>query len=169
MPVSGGGNSKKITFSGGDLEQEKSAVSLKSAEDVFREQNPDAGRERAKFATPIVKFDDLKVTYSDDSLTQDEIDKFDVKPLLSRVVVKEVDISKIGALYIPEGSQELRVTEGWVVAIGDEVTLVKPGDSVYYGLYSGAQISRNRRKYRMMNEQDLLGLIVSPEEVQEDG
>lgn len=107
--------------------------------------------------------------YKLDCLTQEEIDNFDMQPLMFRIVVKEFDYEKVGMIYIPDESKEKRVCEGWVIAKGPDVDLVSIGDRVSYGQYSGAILKRGKNKYLVMNEKDVLGVIKSPKEVRSNG
>ena len=97
----------------------------------------------------------------------------DIKPLMSRIVVKQKDsvkkeeVEKIGSIYVPEVIQDRRrrelegelATEGEVIAIGNEVDIVKVGDKVYWGKYSGSRFIRNGEEYVIMTQEDLLALI----------
>lgn len=97
----------------------------------------------------------------------------DIKPLMSRIIVKQKDsvkkeeVEKIGSIYVPEVIQDRRrrelegelATEGEVVAVGNEVDIVKVGDKVYWGKYSGSRFTRNGKEYIIMTQEDLLALI----------
>lgn len=87
-----------------------------------------------------------------------EIADFPLVPYGEKVYVKEDEILKYGSLFVPESSRkegEMQTNMGTVLAIGDGVTFVKPGDRVFYGRYSGAWVLD--QKYRVMNEEDILG------------
>lgn len=107
---------------------------------------------------------DMNITYKENYLTQEEIDAFDIEPLMFRLVVKELDPEKVGRLYIPDSAVMKKSNQGWIVAAGPDVDLVHVGQLVYYGQYSGHVIMRGRRKYYIMNEKDILGVIKSPKE-----
>ena len=82
-----------------------------------------------------------------------------ITPLFSRLIVEEAVLKQVGSIIIPQNSREMRLTEGTVVAVGDEVESVKVGDEVYYGQYVGFPLKRGGKEYRCMNEEDLIGLI----------
>lgn len=84
----------------------------------------------------------------------------DITPLFSRVIVRPKGTpDKIGAIFIPNTTKEMETTEGIVEAVAEDCEKVKPGMSVYYGRYSGNDFERNGEKYRLMNEEDVLGII----------
>ncbi len=83
----------------------------------------------------------------------------DIEPLFSRIIAKRVEVDKIGSIYVPETANSMKATEGEVMAIGDEVSAVKVGDKIFWGKYSGAEIERNKQKYIIMCEDDILGII----------
>lgn len=88
------------------------------------------------------------------------IDIFNYKPYDTRIIVKEIEIEKIGAIFIPEHSRkdgEMKTNEGYVIAKGDGVSeFTNKGDIVLYARYSGAWQEINGIRYRVMNEEDIL-------------
>ena len=98
-------------------------------------------------------------------VTQEEIDKFPIIPLYTNLVVKEHKAEMVGLIHVPESSQESEAAtfEGHVIAVGAEVRACKVGDHVYFARYSGAYIPRlgdlEQKKFRLMPEEDLLGLV----------
>lgn len=87
-----------------------------------------------------------------------EIAEFPLVPYPERVYVKEDEILKFGGLFIPETSQkegEMQTNKGTVLAVGEGVTFIKPGDKILYARFSGAWVLG--QKYRVMNEEDILG------------
>lgn len=89
----------------------------------------------------------------------DEItEKFNLVSYYGRIYVVEKKMAeKIGSLYIPENQKEIVVTEGYVIAVGEDVNFCKVGDLVFYARYSGAKCEWEGQEYRVMNEEDLLG------------
>lgn len=83
----------------------------------------------------------------------------DLIPLFSRLIVKRKELDKVGSIFIPTNSQEMKATEGEVIAVGSECDTVKVGDTVFYGRYSGAEIERDKVKYVLMNEEDVLCFV----------
>lgn len=89
---------------------------------------------------------------------------FDLEPVFTRLVVKPLVRDKIGSIYIPDKDGSLKATEGEVLAVGQECEMVKVGDWIFYGRYSGAEIERNGNKYVIMNEEDILAFASRPKE-----
>jgi co-chaperonin GroES (HSP10) len=87
------------------------------------------------------------------------IESFPILPYASRLYVIEKEVERVGHLYVPETAKdkEMQTNEGWVIATGPDVDFCQPGDIVYYARYSGAWCTLNEIKYRVMNEEDLLG------------
>lgn len=83
----------------------------------------------------------------------------DLVPLFSRIIVKRKEVKQVGLILIPGNSREMQATEGEVLAVGTEVDIVKVGDIVFFGRYSGAEIERNGEKYVLMNEEDVLSFV----------
>lgn len=87
-----------------------------------------------------------------------EISNFPLVPYMKRLYVIEEEVVKSHGLFIPETSRkegEMQTNIGLVVAIGEGVTFAKPGDRVLYARYSGSWVLN--KKFRVMNEEDLLG------------
>ena len=83
----------------------------------------------------------------------------DLTPLFSRLIVKPKELEKVGSIYIPTDSKQMKATEGDVIAVGSECDTVKVGDVVFYGKYSGAEIERDGKKFVLMNEEDVLCFV----------
>ncbi|MBT9169212.1 MAG: 10 kDa chaperonin [Syntrophomonadaceae bacterium] len=84
---------------------------------------------------------------------------FPYKLYSQRVVAYEIEIETVGGLYIPMESRrdgEMRTNEGYVIAVGDDVNFCKVGDIILYGRYSGAWQEVDGKRYRFMNEEDIL-------------
>lgn len=90
-----------------------------------------------------------------------EIAELDLIPVMDRIVIKEITVKKVGSLYVPESARdgEMQTNEGYVLAVGEDVKLVKPGDRVYYGRYSGFNCQYGNKKYRIMNEEDIICIV----------
>lgn len=95
-------------------------------------------------------------------------EKHDVKPLTDfepytgRIVVVEDEIKDRteGGLYIPKNQSEVIATTGVVVATGEDVPFCEIGNRVCFARYSGSKFTWKGKEYRIMNEEDLLGLEV---------
>ena len=87
-----------------------------------------------------------------------------IKPLADRVLIEPAAAEETTAsgIIIPDTAQE-KPQRGVVVAVGpgkkDEPTIVKVGDSVLYGEYSGTDLNLDGKDYMMMRESDILAII----------
>lgn len=86
------------------------------------------------------------------------------KPLADRVLVETApaeEKTKSG-IIIPDTAKE-KPLQGTVVAVGngkkDEDLTVKVGDQIIYGQYSGTEITLDEKKYLIMKESDIYGII----------
>jgi hypothetical protein len=76
--------------------------------------------------------------------------------LMSRVWVARKKVDKVGSLFVPANSTETKGTIGIVKYVGDEVDLVKVGDTVMWGKFAGVVIDRK--------DADRLGLNINVSE-----
>ena len=87
-----------------------------------------------------------------------------IKPLADRVLIEQAAAEETtsSGIIIPDTAQE-KPQRGVVVAVGpgkkDEPTIVKVGDSVLYGKYSGTDLNLDGKDYMMMRESDILAII----------
>ena len=87
-----------------------------------------------------------------------------IKPLGDRVVIKvsEGDIKTASGIVLPDTAKE-KPLQGEVVAVGngtkDEEMILKVGDTVLYGKYSGTEIEHDGVKYLMMRQSDVLAVL----------
>ena len=69
---------------------------------------------------------------------------------------------KIGGIIIPDTAKE-KPLHGTVKAVGqgtkDEEMILKAGDEVLYGKYSGTELEFEGEKYLMMRQSDVLAVI----------
>lgn len=90
------------------------------------------------------------------------VEKF--KPMADRVVVRpmEAESKTASGLYIPDTAKE-KPHRGTVLAVGpgkkDEPTMVKVGDTVLYGKYSGTEIQIDGKDYLIMKESDIFAIV----------
>ena len=93
-----------------------------------------------------------------------------LKPLEDRIVVKpqEAEAVTAGGIVLPETAKE-KPLMGKVVAVGDGKLLdsgkrgqmsVKKGDVVLYGKYGGSEIEMDGVEYKILREDEVLGIIV---------
>jgi len=87
-----------------------------------------------------------------------------IKPLADRVLVKPAvaEEKTVGGIIIPDSAKE-KPLKGEVVAVGngskDEQMILKAGDKVLYGKYSGTEIELDGTQYLIMRQSDVLAII----------
>ena len=79
----------------------------------------------------------------------------EIKPLADRVLVKPAPVQEktVSGIIIPDSAKE-KPLQGEVVATGngtkDEEMIVKQGDNVLYGKYSGTEVEFDGVKYLIL-------------------
>ena len=87
-----------------------------------------------------------------------------IKPLADRVLVLPAPAEEktIGGIIIPDTAKE-KPLKGEVIAVGngtkDEEMILKVGDEVLYGKYSGTEIELDGEKFLIMRQSDVLAVI----------
>lgn len=86
-----------------------------------------------------------------------------IKPLADRVLVLPAQAEeKVGGIIIPDTAQE-KPQHGKVVAAGqgtkDEAMVLKEGDEILYGKYSGTELEYEGVKYLIMRQSDVLAVV----------
>lgn len=86
-----------------------------------------------------------------------------IKPLADRVLVLPAQAEeKVGGIIIPDTAKE-KPQHGKVVAAGngtkDEPMVLKEGDEVLYGKYSGTELEYEDVKYLIMRQSDVLAVV----------
>ena len=86
-----------------------------------------------------------------------------IKPLADRVLIEPAPAEeKVGGIIIPDTAKE-KPLHGKVVAAGngtkDEEMILKEGDEVLYGKYSGTELEFEGNKYLMMRQSDVLAVV----------
>ncbi len=92
-----------------------------------------------------------------------------IRPLEDRILVKPLDpeTKTASGLFLPESAKE-KPMQGKVLATGPgklldngtrQTPLVKKGDTVVYGKYSGTEIEIKNTKHLIVRESELLGII----------
>jgi chaperonin GroES len=86
-----------------------------------------------------------------------------IKPLADRVLVLPAQAEeKVGGIIIPDTAKE-KPLHGKVVAVGngtkDEQMILKEGDEILYGKYSGTELEHEGAKYLMMRQSDVLAVF----------
>ena len=91
-----------------------------------------------------------------------------IKPLADRVLILPAPAEEktIGGIIIPDTAKEKPLQgplQGEVVAVGngtkDEEMVLKAGDQVLYGKYSGTEIEHDGVKYLIMRQSDVLAIL----------
>lgn len=86
-----------------------------------------------------------------------------VKPLADRVLIAPAPAEeKVGGIIIPDTAKE-KPLHGKVVAVGngtkDEEMILKEGDEVLYGKYSGTELEFDGDTYLIMRQSDVLAVV----------
>ncbi len=95
--------------------------------------------------------------------------KISFKPLGARVLIETLEQEEVtaGGIILPETAKE-KPQQGKVLAAGpgdrnekgERVAMdVKVGDVVLFAKYSGTEIKMDGKKYLIMRESDLLGIV----------
>ena len=86
-----------------------------------------------------------------------------IKPLADRVLVLPAPAEeKVGGIIIPDTAKE-KPLHGKIVAVGegtkDDKMILKDGDEVLYGKYSGTELEYEGEKYLIMRQSDVLAVF----------
>ena len=86
-----------------------------------------------------------------------------IKPLADRVLVLPAPAEeKVGGIIIPD-TAKVKPQRGKVIAVGegtkDDKMVLKAGDEVLYGKYSGTEIESEGTKYLIMRQSDVLAVV----------
>ncbi|MBI3470764.1 MAG: co-chaperone GroES [Candidatus Solibacter usitatus] len=94
-----------------------------------------------------------------------------LRPLHDRVVIKRIEEGETirGGIIIPDAAKE-KPQEGEVISVGNGKMLdngervdliVKPGDRVLFGKYSGSEVKIEGQEYLIFREDEILGILES--------
>lgn len=87
-----------------------------------------------------------------------------IKPLADRVLIEPTPAEEttMSGIIIPDSAKE-KPLKGTVLAVGngtkDEEMVLKEGDTVLYGKYSGTEIEFEGTKYLIMRQSDVLAKL----------
>ena len=83
-----------------------------------------------------------------------------IKPLGERVLIEQIEAETKTAsgLFIPDSAQE-KPLQAKVVAIGEEVKVLKTGDTVLYAKFTGTELNIDNKNYIMLEVSDILATI----------
>jgi chaperonin GroES len=95
--------------------------------------------------------------------------KISFKPLGARVLIETIEQEEVtaGGIVLPETAKE-KPQQGKILAAGpgdrnekgERIAMdVKVGDVVLFAKYSGTEIKMDGKKYLIMRESDLLGIV----------
>jgi chaperonin GroES len=86
-----------------------------------------------------------------------------VIPVGDRILVKpkEKETKTKGGLFIPDTAQDEKITEGIVVAVGDDkdAIKVKKNDHIIYDKYAGTTIKVEGDEMLIMKNDDVLAVV----------
>ena len=91
------------------------------------------------------------------------------RPLYDRVLIKRLEAEEVtaGGIVIPDNAKE-KPSRGKVIAVGSgkildngetKPLIIKTGDVVLFGKYSGTEVKVDDEEYIVMSENDVLGII----------
>ena len=87
-----------------------------------------------------------------------------IKPLADRILVKPLAAEEktIGGIIIPDTAKE-KPAKGEIIAVGtgtkDEEMILKVGDIILYGKYSGTEIEHEGEIFLIMRQNDALETV----------
>jgi chaperonin GroES len=93
-----------------------------------------------------------------------ELKKVTLKPIGDRVVIRRLPVEEVtrGGIIIPDTAKE-KPQQGEVIAVGpgkkDYNMIVKKGDRVLFGKYSGQEFELNGEELLVMREDDILAIL----------
>lgn len=88
-----------------------------------------------------------------------------IQPLADRVLVQpqEAEEKTAGGIIIPDTAKKERPIEGKVLAVGqgtkDEEMVLKVGDKVLYGKYSGTEVELDGENFLIMRQSDVWAVV----------
>ena len=91
-----------------------------------------------------------------------------LKPLMDRVVVKQVEteeVSKGGIILTsaakekPQFAEVIAAGPGGMVDGKEVVMQVKPGDRVVYSKYAGTEVKLDKEEYVILKQSDILAIV----------
>jgi chaperonin GroES len=77
-----------------------------------------------------------------------------------RVLIETVSpekTTKSGIILAPK--KEEPSNKGTVVSVGDEVTSIKVGDTIFFNKFTGAEIEHDEHKYLVIKLEDIYAII----------
>jgi len=83
-----------------------------------------------------------------------------IKPLGERVLIEQIEAETKTAsgLFIPDSAQE-KPLQAKVIAIGEDVKVLKTGDTVLYAKFTGTELNIDNKNYIMLEVSDILATL----------
>jgi len=83
-----------------------------------------------------------------------------IKPLGERVLIEQIEAETKTAsgLIIPDSAQE-KPLQAKVIAIGEEVKVLKTGDTILYAKFTGTELNIDNKNYIMLELSDILATL----------
>ncbi|MFA5499024.1 MAG: co-chaperone GroES [Candidatus Cloacimonadia bacterium] len=86
-----------------------------------------------------------------------------LRPIDDRIVIKVQDAAEknVGGIIIPDTAKE-KPQMGVIIAVGTDEELqkiLKEGDTVLYGKYSGTEVDVEGKKYIILSREDVLAVV----------
>lgn len=81
-------------------------------------------------------------------------------PLGKRILIQREEETNTTAsgIIIPDNAKE-KPSYGTVVAVSEEVTSIKAGDTVVFGKYAGSELTLEGSVYLVIEQDDILGIM----------
>ena len=82
------------------------------------------------------------------------------QPLGNRVLVKRVEEANTTStgIIIPDNAQD-KPSNGEVVAVSKDVTVLENGNKVVFGKFAGNEVTVGAEKYLVLDVEDIYGII----------
>jgi len=81
------------------------------------------------------------------------------KILIKPHTLKEESVSASGIVYETQSSDSKETAKGDIVSVGENITLLKVGETVYYESHGAYKVNFEGEQYVLLNEINVLGVI----------
>jgi len=87
-----------------------------------------------------------------------------VRTIKNKIIIeaekKKDDITQTeSGLYLPDTAAQETSRKGIVFGVGEDVTTIKAGDTVYYGKYVGHELTINGADYIVLADDEVLAVL----------
>ena len=76
-------------------------------------------------------------------------------PVGKRIIIKPIEV-KVGNLIV----NNMKPSQYHVVSVGEEVTKVRPGDTIYLEKHYGVEIEHDKEKFLVIDESSVLAKLI---------